>query len=199
MSSSVRLEKRQPFSVVPDYILEDKRMRPETRLVLAWLIGRPTDWKIQLRYMMFRLGLSRDRWNRARREMQKCGYLTQTRHRKPDGSFEWEHVVTDTPSDATIAGFPSSGDPEDGKPGNITTPSHQQDSNTPLNPPVAITQACFEEAQRRFGGYSVEHLEERWRAWVNDKGEVPKHCDKAFLTWAATYVRNHPLPGGGTF
>ena len=70
-SSSLRLEKRQPFSVVPDYILEDKRMRPETRLVLAWLIGRPNDWKIQLSYMMFRLGLSRDRWNRARREMQQ--------------------------------------------------------------------------------------------------------------------------------
>ena len=199
MSGSLKIQKRRSFSVVPDYVLEDRRMRPETRLVLAWLIGRPDGWEVRVRQVINVLGLSRDRWSRARREMQDCGYLKQSRHRKSDGSFEWEHVVTDAPSEHAIAGFPGNGDSGDGKPGDITTPPHQQDSNTPLNPPASITQACFEEAQRRFGGYSVEHLEERWRAWVNDKGEVPKNLDKAFLAWAATYVRNHPLPGGGTF
>lgn len=206
-------------------------MRPETRLVLSWLIGRPNGWEVRVGQMISVLGLSRERWSRARREMQRWGYLKQTRNRKPDGSFEWEIVVTDTPTEiispsdgsgqparqpcdqtrqapsgesglsneVTIAGFPGNGGSVDGKPSDITTPLHQQDLNTPLVPPISITQACFEEAQRRFSGYSIEHLEERWRAWVNDRGEVPKRLDSAFLAWAAGYVRNHQLPNGGTF
>jgi hypothetical protein len=37
MSSQITIKKRRSFSAIPDDILEDSRMRPETRLVLGWL------------------------------------------------------------------------------------------------------------------------------------------------------------------
>lgn len=199
MNGTVKIRsKRPPFSVIPDYILEDTRMRTETRLVLGWLIGRPNSWEVRVASLQRTLGLSRDRWSKAKREMEKYGYLQQIRRKRADGTFVWEHIVTDEPMGAlnSIAGKSSNGKSSNGKPGagkpsNITTSNQQQESNTPLNPPLQITQACIEQARERFKGRSIEFLEEEWRAAVHKKGGLPRNPDKAFLGWAALYVANH--------
>lgn len=204
-ASTVQIRKRRAFSAIPDDILEDKRMRTETRLVLGWLIGRPNGWIVRVRHIMAVLGLSDGRWKTSRREMEKYGYLQQIRTQTTDGTFQWEHAVTDTPAGAAepIGAFSTDGSSTDGKPADIPTSSHQEDSNIPSPYPfpdaLQISQACAEEAERRFPGYDIESLETEWRKAVSKKGDRPKDTDKAFLGWAEIYVKNYPLPYGGTF
>lgn len=201
MSSVVQIKKRRSFSAIPDDILQDKRMRCETRLVLGWLIGRPDGWEVRVNNVQYTLGLSRDRWRKARKEMQQFGYLLQIRKQQPDGTYKWLHIVSDTPMDTkeTIVAKSNDGEADEGKPNDITTETNQNKLNTPLNPPVAITQACYEEARQNFQGYDIHVLEATWKEWLSGKKEEPKYPDRAFLAWARTYTQNHPLPYGGKF
>ncbi len=176
-------------------------MRTETRLVLGWLIGRPDGWEVRVKHVQHILGLSRDRWSKSRKEMEQYGYLRQIRKKNGDGTFRWEHFVTDTPSPSedAIAGKSNDGEASTGKPGDITPSIKQQEFSTPLNPPWGISQACYEEARNSFRGYDVDHLEGTWKEWASGKIEPPKNPDRAFLAWARTYTKNHPLPFGGEF
>lgn len=203
--STVKIRKRRSFSAIPDDILEDKRMRTETRLVLGWLIGRPDGWIVCVRHVMTVLGLSEGRWKTSRREMEKYGYLQQVRNQTREGTFAWEHSVTDMPvkSEQTIGAFSTDGASTDGKAADIPTSPYQEDLNTlspyPFPAVIQISQACSEEAQRRLPGYDIQALETEWRKAVVKKGCMPGNPDKAFLGWTAIYVKNHPLPYGGTF
>ncbi len=199
MSSTVKIHKRRSFSAIPDDILEDTRMRTETRLVLGWLIGRPDGWEVRVSHVQRVLGLSRPRWVKVRKELEAFGFLLQIRRRDGNGHFVWEHVVTDTPNlpRATIVSKTNDGKSIDGEPHDIPTKQNQDHLNTHLNPPqnislVHISQVCFEKATERFQGRNIEFLEEEWRAAMLKKGTPPKNPDKAFLGWAAVYVENHP-------
>jgi len=137
--------------------------------------------------------------------MEKYGYLQQARTQSTDGTFHWEHAVTDTPVEASgpIGELSTDGGTIDGKPADIPTSPYQEDLNTPSPYPfpgdIQISQACAEEAHQRFPGYDIQGLETEWRKAVVKKGCMPRNADKAFLGWAAIYVKNHPLPFGGTF
>lgn len=201
MSGKVKIIKR-PYSVVPDDILQDKRLSTETRLILAWLLGRPVEWDVYVWQVIKALGLSEYRWKKSRREMEKFGYMKVVRHKNSDGTFRWEFSVTDTPvctKNAINENF-TDGQATDGEVTDISTQSHQYKQNTsppyPLPGSLQISEACVEEARQRFQGYSVEALEDEWRVAIDEKGEPPKFPDKAFLAWAARYVENHPLPYG---
>ena len=202
MSSVVKIQKRRAFSAVPDDILEDTRMRTETRLVLGWLVGRPNGWEVRVGHVQRMLGLTRPRWVKARKEMELFGYLLQIRRQKVNGHFVWEHIVTDTPkvSKSTIVLKSNDGKTIDGKPHDIATESNQDKLNTSLNGSIAITQKCFEQARQRFSGYDIHSLESEWLGWhKNTNKPFPKNPDQAFLAWAQTYIKNHPLPYGGAF
>jgi len=201
MSSVVRIQKRRSFSAIPDDILEDTRMRTETRLVLGWLIGRPDGWEIRVGFIQYKLGLSRGRWATTRKEMEKFGYLQTKRWQKIDGTFQWEFTVTDEPdtSETNIAGFSGDGQTSDGKPCNITTQSKQHNFNTPYSPPIEISETCYVEAKQKYSGYDIDALIGQWKEWLRQKKIKPEIPDKAFLAWVVTYTKNHPLPFGGGF
>jgi len=198
---TVKVTKRRSFSAIPDDILEDKRMRTETRLVLGWLVGRPNGWIIRVRHVMAALGLSEGRWKTSRQEMEKYGYLQQVRKGTEEGTFLWEHDVTDTPilPKNAIGEFSTDGSSTGGKPTDLTSSHNQEDLNTSLNGSVAITQVCFEQARQMFSGYDIHILETKWQSWIKITNKpFPKSSDQAFLAWAKTYTKHHPLPYGGT-
>jgi len=193
MSSTVKIRKRRSFSAIPDDILEDTRMRTETRMVLGWLIGRPDGWEVRVGHVQRTLGLTRPRWVKVRKELEVYGFLLQIRKRDGNGHFVWEHIVTDTPNVPRTAIVSKSNDGKtiDGKPYDITTEPNHNHLNTPLTPTVKISQECFEKAKDRFKGRNIEFLEEEWRAAILQKGELPRNPDLAFMGWAAVYVKNH--------
>lgn len=116
----IAINKRRPFSAVPDDVLTDKRLSLAARAALAYIIGRPDGWHYYVAQIRSALGVSDAAWRRIREEMRAAGYYTQTRERLQDGRLAWKIVVSDTPADAyttcdfTIRGKPMDGEAMDG-------------------------------------------------------------------------------------
>lgn len=199
MTSTIRVNRKEAYSIVPDRILEDVRMRPETRLVLSWLVSRPDGWQIRVWYVQKVLGLTSHRWTVARKELAHYGYLRQERLTSADGKFYWDIEVTDTPVGkfVTILKKFSHGDTVNDEEANKTILTKHQESNTPLNPPKVsyqLSSSCYEEGRKKFPGFDIYSLEHEWRKWSQKQLSAPINPDKAFLAWARKYVERNPLP-----
>ncbi|HSH29128.1 MAG TPA: hypothetical protein VK971_04400 [Thiohalobacter sp.] len=95
--STVKISKRRPFSAVPDALLENRSLTPLTRLVGAWLAGRPDGWEIRVSHVRKTLGISQHLWDKAKRQLIEHGYFVQRRVRNSSGKFVWEHEFSDEP------------------------------------------------------------------------------------------------------
>ena len=96
-NDDIVVHKRRSWSTVPDDVLEDVRLNPRSRLLLAWMLGRPNGWKIQVGHMLKVLGVSDYEWRSSRAELQRYGYYLQVRVRQTNGSFAWKKEVFDPP------------------------------------------------------------------------------------------------------
>lgn len=119
--------KRRAFSAVPDDILTDSRLGWTARVVLSWMLGRSSDFKLNIWHVRKTFKLSEQQWLRARREMQAAGYFQQKRERDSQGKIKWLQVVTDTP-EQHIATTTSNPEPYPQKPG-YGRPKHGDSSN----------------------------------------------------------------------
>ncbi|MCC8628528.1 hypothetical protein [Xanthomonas vesicatoria] len=118
--------KRRAFSAVPDDILTNHRLGWTARVVLSWMLGRSSDFKLNIWHVRKTFKLSEQQWLRARREMQAAGYFQQKRVRDSQGKIKWLQVVTDTP-EPEIAPT-TDPEPYPQKPG-YGRPSHGDSSN----------------------------------------------------------------------
>jgi hypothetical protein len=107
--------KNSGFAKVPNRILQDTRMRTETRLVLAWMLSRPPDWKFNVWHIKKTLGLTYDRWQTTKSEMTKFGHFAQYKFNGPNGKFEWRiEMFEDGHEEDTAIGLPIDGGTKDG-------------------------------------------------------------------------------------
>lgn len=95
-TARVRLT-RKPYSVVPDHVLEARHLKATTRLILAWVLGRPNGWEYRIQAMLQRLGIKDTAWRSARKELIAGGWLTQIKQRQPNGTLVWINEFTDEP------------------------------------------------------------------------------------------------------
>jgi hypothetical protein len=97
-SFSVRKSsKREAFSIVQDALLEHPTLSLNARTVLAWMLGRPDGWVIQIKYMLDKLHITDNVWRTVKRDLIKGGFFSQTRFKNEDGKFTWVQEVTDEP------------------------------------------------------------------------------------------------------
>jgi hypothetical protein len=136
----INLIKGRAWSPVPDDILEDTRMSLKARAVMAWIVGRPSNWILYIRQMQRALGMTETIWKSVRSELETAGYYRQERVRRADGKIHWEKSISDAsvpspqspPMVKTIGGEPSSGFAIGGKVGDI--PPIQKQKNLPPPP-----------------------------------------------------------------
>lgn len=64
----INLIKGRAWSPVPDDILEDTRMSLKARAVMAWIVGRPSNWILYTRQMQHVLGMTETMWKSVRSE-----------------------------------------------------------------------------------------------------------------------------------
>lgn len=95
-TARVRLT-RKPYSVVPDHVLEARDLKATTRLILAWVLGRPNGWEYRIQAMLQRLGIKDTAWRSARKELIAGGWLTQIKQRQSNGTLVWINEFTDEP------------------------------------------------------------------------------------------------------
>lgn len=113
MSSSITVRKRRGHSAVPDDILENSSLRLSTRLVLAWMVGRPPGWVISIEHMKRVLGISDNGWKTVKAELTAHGYFVQGREQdKATGQIRWVNEIFDEPQ--SIPPKPTDGERTDG-------------------------------------------------------------------------------------
>lgn len=146
----INLIKGRAWSPVPDDILEDTRMSLKARAVMAWIVGRPTNWILYIRQMQRALGMTETIWKSVRSELESAGYYRQERVRGSDGKIHWRKSITDVsapspqkpPMAKTIGGEPSSGFATGGEVGDI--PPIQKQRKLPPPPTSSKRHAPYE-------------------------------------------------------
>jgi hypothetical protein len=117
------IEVAQPkvrYGIVNESLLEDCRLNSTARLIGAWLGVKRPGWKVYRSQLLQVLGLGRDAYQKARRQLIACGYLTMRPKRSAHGRFTaplWLFDQWACSGTATGDGFSGSGEAAPGKSG----------------------------------------------------------------------------------
>jgi predicted transcriptional regulator len=104
--SIVRLEKTGNYSQVRNGLWTDKRLTPNARFILGYMLSMPEDWKFNIGWMAAQLGMNRDTVSKYINELiDKC-YIVRTRDRNEDGTFgDYMYVVYEVPELNPVVGI----------------------------------------------------------------------------------------------
>ncbi len=101
------------FTVLPNFLLQDRRLSYTARGLLADLLSRPDGWREDGRHMADSSPQGRLAVAKALRELTAAGYYRVVRVRQADGTFVSEAHVYDSPqTDPQVA--PAAADPVSG-------------------------------------------------------------------------------------
>ncbi|QMU67180.1 hypothetical protein [Streptacidiphilus sp. P02-A3a] len=89
------------FTVLPNFLLQDRRLSYTARGLLADLLSRPDGWREDGRQMADTSPQGRTAVYKALRELAAAGYYRVVRVRRADGTFHNESHVYDTPQTGT--------------------------------------------------------------------------------------------------
>ncbi|MFI0718329.1 hypothetical protein [Streptomyces sp. NPDC021224] len=106
-----RIRHARGFTVLPNTLLQDRRLSYTARGLLADLLSRPDGWREDGRHMADTSPQGRLAVAKALRELTAFGYYRVERVRRPDGTFASETHVYDTPQVGPGAVRPGSGRP----------------------------------------------------------------------------------------
>ena len=112
----VQVKHTTRYGVVPEALLEDKRLALDSRLVAAWLAVKQDGWQILIGSLRTRLVcgdqevMGKDRWQRIANELESGGYLKRRRMHGTNGRWNWHITFSPIPEDATVAGYSGSGE-----------------------------------------------------------------------------------------
>ncbi|MEV0846320.1 hypothetical protein AB0J21_10670 [Streptomyces sp. NPDC049954] len=110
------------FTVLPNLLLQDRRLSYTARGLLVDLLSRPENWSEDGRHMADSSPQGRIAVARGLRELASLGYYWVNKIRRPDGTFVTEVHVYDVPraapgADVPDTGFPGPGELKAGAPG----------------------------------------------------------------------------------
>lgn len=80
-----------------DAVLEHPSLSLNARTVLAWMLGRPDGWEIQIGYMLSKLNISANVWRTVKKDLVHHGFFSQTRVQADGGKIIWVQEATDEP------------------------------------------------------------------------------------------------------
>ncbi|MGW7442565.1 hypothetical protein [Kitasatospora sp. NPDC054795] len=119
------------FTVLPNGLLQDRRLSYTARGLLADLLSRPDGWREDGRQMADSSPQGRGAVRRALKELKDAGYYRVDRVRMPDGTVRSEAHVFDTPHPRPAVPRPDSGEGGAGRP---VTPSVKDPGQEPTLP-----------------------------------------------------------------
>ncbi len=112
--STIRVVKNSNYSVINNTVLNDPSLTWEAKGLAVYLLSKPDDWRINTNQLWHASANGHGSVKRILRELERAGYLRRTRTRAPNGVFEWDHALYETPQagaddSATIGRNPSDG------------------------------------------------------------------------------------------
>ena len=97
--TTLKVKNRLRFGIVPNALLEDKRLSLQARALAAWLIGRADGFEIRVEALKKMLGITDKIWVSVRKELEKVGWWKSEKFRVPSDKgknkgrpiFKWDH------------------------------------------------------------------------------------------------------------
>ncbi|GAA2840632.1 hypothetical protein RMN57_17485 [Kitasatospora sp. CM 4170] len=132
------------FSVLPNVLLQDRRLSFTARGLLADLLSRPDGWREDGRQIADSSPHGRGTVRRTLKELTEAGYYRVELIRMPDGTLRSEAHVYDTPQPRRSPGDtpPDVGGPEGGAPVTPPVKNPEQEPTLPAESPDPQTAAA---------------------------------------------------------
>lgn len=97
----IRLHKTEKYSItINRYGLEDSRLSLKAKGLLAYLMTKPDDWRVNSRHLAAIGPDGRSAVLNALDELGEFGYFTRKKFKDEKGRWQWEQVLHDTPHKA---------------------------------------------------------------------------------------------------
>lgn len=108
----VRAKRQTNFTIMSNTGLNDDRLSFKARGVLAYLLSKPDNWRVNGRALANHGPDGRTAVQSALKELEEYGYLKRERSHSTDGTWEWLSFVYDEPcADYPCAENPSTDNP----------------------------------------------------------------------------------------
>jgi hypothetical protein len=188
------------FTVLPNTLLQDRRLTYTARGLLADLLSRPSGWREDGRHMADTSPQGRMTVSKALRELAAYGYYRVDKIRQQDGTFRSEAHVFDTPQQAT----PDLAPPEPGRAaadrcGSTPVKNRQKEppalpAATQTDPGVreavaALFRAIRPEPRLRLGSVEAAELAPLVTAWL-ERGCSERDLTQALLPGLPVHVHS---------
>jgi DnaD/phage-associated family protein len=115
----VRVVKSEKYFSASNEPFNDKRLRWETRGLIAYLLSKKNNWKVRMSDLEKQGPAGSHKIKTMLKDAQKYGYVNRVRYMLEDGKFQWETQVFESPSLnpnlQTSGGFSTSGFSTSGK------------------------------------------------------------------------------------
>jgi hypothetical protein len=96
----IRRKHKSRFTIVPNAIFEDRRLSPEAKGVLGYLLSRPHDWTVRHSQLQDTMRIGRKWLDRIMQELIAAGYMRrdQEQGRDENNRFTtYNYIVSDEP------------------------------------------------------------------------------------------------------
>jgi hypothetical protein len=91
--------KKPPYTNIPNALIWDKSLRPQTKWVLIAMLSLPEDWDYSIRGLAAKTGLSKDTIAKMLGELEGAGYLRRRQERDGGRFGGATYVLTDVAGD----------------------------------------------------------------------------------------------------
>ncbi|MFI9156558.1 hypothetical protein [Kitasatospora aureofaciens] len=149
------------FTVLPNGLLQDRRLSFTARGLLADLLSRPDGWREDGRHMADTSPQGHGAIRKALKELTGAGYYRVEKIRMPDGTIRTETHAYDTPQLTVLPGVtrPGSGEASTGRPGALLVKNHYQGPSLPAEQADQRSASGGEAADRPEGreeGHTID-------------------------------------------
>ncbi|MEV7357331.1 hypothetical protein [Kitasatospora sp. NPDC091276] len=165
-----RTEHVRRFTVLPNGLLQDRRLSYTARGLLADLLSRPDGWREDGRHMADSSPQGRGAIRKALKELTEAGYYQVEKIRMPDGTIRTETHVYDTPQSA-VPGVPRpvSGEASTGRAGVPLVKNRYQEPSHPAEQADKRSATSSEIADRSEGREEGHTIAQEPRAMPDEQ------------------------------
>lgn len=93
----MRVKKETHYVIIDKTFLADKKLSWKAKGIMAFMLSKPDDWTFYLDELMQHSTDGKASFRSGFKELQNRGYVKRVKHRKDDGTFEWETIVYERP------------------------------------------------------------------------------------------------------
>lgn len=164
------------FSITPNEISNDATLSWKAKGLWTYLRSKPEGWDFSKDRIKRDATDGRDSTMTGLQELEDAGYLTRIRHKDDAGHWEWEYILTDTPSS-----------------GNPTLENPTADNPTAENPTSNKERSTKKEKEKQTYSADDMRLAELLRDLI--KENLPTFKEPNLNQWATHIEKLHRIDG----